>query len=85
MKIVWCKTTSSLGMTRRSYVSFLSPLAYVKPAKAVFGRLRTLQQIVALQNNVLALNKKQLKRPTRASLAPGHLPPSHSGIVNSPW
>jgi len=41
--------------------------------------------IVALQNNVLALNKKQLKRPTRASLAPGHLAPSRSGIVNSPW
>jgi len=41
--------------------------------------------IVALQNNVLALNKKQLKRPTRASLAPGQLAPSRSNIVNSPW
>jgi len=41
--------------------------------------------IVALQNNVLALNKRQLKRPTRASLAPGHSIPSHSDIVASPW
>jgi len=40
--------------------------------------------IVALQNNVLALNKKQLKRPSRASITPGFAP-SHSGIVNSPW
>jgi hypothetical protein len=26
--------------------------------------------VVALQNNVLSLNKKQLKKPTRTSLAP---------------
>ncbi|KAI0774253.1 VID27 cytoplasmic protein [Fomes fomentarius] len=40
--------------------------------------------IVALQNDVLAINKKNLKRPTRASLAPtsGR---SRSGIVNSPY
>jgi hypothetical protein len=42
-------------------------------------------QIVALQNDVLALNKKQLKRPTRESLAPGPLMGGHSDIVNSPW
>ncbi|RPD67184.1 VID27 cytoplasmic protein [Lentinus tigrinus ALCF2SS1-7] len=40
--------------------------------------------IVALQNDVLAINKKNLKRPTRASLAPtsGR---SRSSIVNSPY
>ncbi|KAL4076045.1 VID27 cytoplasmic protein-domain-containing protein [Scleroderma citrinum] len=39
--------------------------------------------IVALENNVLAINKKNLKRPTRASLAtPIH---SRSSIVNSPY
>ncbi|KAF8974505.1 VID27 cytoplasmic protein [Flammula alnicola] len=39
--------------------------------------------IVALDNNVLAVNKKNLKRPTRHSLAPGFQ--SHSSIVNSPY
>lgn len=39
--------------------------------------------IVALNNNVLAVNKKNLKRPTRQSLAPGFQ--SHSSIVNSPY
>ncbi|KAK2466258.1 hypothetical protein APHAL10511_001900 [Amanita phalloides] len=39
--------------------------------------------IVALQNNVLAVNKKQLKKPTRKSLAPGL--PSRSSIVNAPF
>ncbi|RDX55595.1 VID27 cytoplasmic protein [Lentinus brumalis] len=40
--------------------------------------------IVALQNDVLAVNKKNLKRPTRASLAPtsGR---SRSNIVNTPY
>ncbi|RXW24724.1 hypothetical protein EST38_g1161 [Candolleomyces aberdarensis] len=40
--------------------------------------------IVALDNNVLAINKKNLKRPTRQSLAApvGH---SRSSIVNSPY
>ncbi|KAI0796688.1 VID27 cytoplasmic protein [Abortiporus biennis] len=42
--------------------------------------------IVALSNNVLAVNKKNLRRPTRASLATPmkHLQ-SRSGIVNSPF
>jgi len=40
-------------------------------------------QIVALQNDVLTLNKKSLKRPTRTSLAPQTR--SRSGIVNSPF
>ncbi|KAF8897592.1 VID27 cytoplasmic protein [Infundibulicybe gibba] len=40
--------------------------------------------IVALQNNVLAINKKNLKKPNRQSLAPGNLR-SHSNIVNSPY
>ncbi|KAF9485299.1 VID27 cytoplasmic protein [Pholiota conissans] len=39
--------------------------------------------IVALDNNVLAVNKKNLKRPTRYSLAPGLQ--SHSSIVNTPY
>jgi hypothetical protein len=39
--------------------------------------------VVALHNNVLAVNKKQLKKPTRQSLAPGQL--SRSSIVNSPY
>ncbi|KAI0650792.1 VID27 cytoplasmic protein [Trametes meyenii] len=38
--------------------------------------------IVALQNDVLAINKKNLRRPTRASLAAGR---SRSSIVNSPY
>lgn len=44
------------------------------------------QQIVALQNNVLAINKKNLKKPTRQSLAPesGNIR-SRSNIVNSPY
>jgi hypothetical protein len=46
--------------------------------------LTLLYQIVALQNNVLNINKKNLKRPTRASLAPGPRV-SRSGIVNSPY
>ncbi|OBZ70393.1 Vacuolar import and degradation protein 27 [Grifola frondosa] len=42
--------------------------------------------IVALQNNVLAVNKKSLKRPTRASLGtPTHNVRSRSSIVNSPY
>ncbi|KAI0723285.1 VID27 cytoplasmic protein [Earliella scabrosa] len=40
--------------------------------------------IVALQNDVLAINKKNLKRPTRASLAPAG-GRSRSSIVNSPY
>ncbi|KAJ6536630.1 VID27 cytoplasmic protein [Mycena sp. CBHHK59/15] len=40
--------------------------------------------IVALANNVVAVNKKQLRRPTRVSLgAPSRR--SHSGIVNAPF
>ncbi|OSD04231.1 VID27 cytoplasmic protein [Trametes coccinea BRFM310] len=39
--------------------------------------------IVALQNDVLAINKKSLKRPTRASLAAGSR--SRSSIVNTPY
>ncbi|KAI9001032.1 VID27 cytoplasmic protein [Trametes punicea] len=39
--------------------------------------------IVALQNDVLAVNKKNLRRPTRASLAPEG--PSRSSIVDSPY
>jgi len=41
--------------------------------------------IVALENNVLAINKKNLKRPTRTSLAPTSSLQSRSGIVNSPY
>jgi len=42
--------------------------------------------IVALSNNVLAVNKKNLKRPTRHSLAPAQAGiHSHSSIVNSPY
>ncbi|KAI0081752.1 VID27-domain-containing protein [Panus rudis PR-1116 ss-1] len=42
--------------------------------------------IVALQNNVLAVNKKSLKRPTRASLAtPRRSVQSSSDIVNAPY
>ncbi|KAK7060585.1 Vacuolar import and degradation protein 27 [Paramarasmius palmivorus] len=37
--------------------------------------------IVALKNNVLAIDKKSLKKPTRQSLAPK----SRSSIVNSPY
>ncbi|CAA7259820.1 unnamed protein product [Cyclocybe aegerita] len=37
--------------------------------------------IVALNNNVLALNKKNLRKPNRHSLAPQ----SHSSIVNAPF
>jgi len=40
--------------------------------------------IVALNNNVLALNKKNLKRPTRQSLAPSATY-SRSSIVNAPY
>jgi hypothetical protein len=40
--------------------------------------------IVALNNNVLALNKKSLKKPTRLSLAPS-TSFTHSSIVNSPY
>ncbi|KAF8621633.1 hypothetical protein AX15_007651 [Amanita polypyramis BW_CC] len=39
--------------------------------------------VVALQNNVLAVNKKQLKKPTRKSLAPNLQ--SGSSIVNTPY
>ncbi|KAH8105865.1 VID27 cytoplasmic protein [Cristinia sonorae] len=42
--------------------------------------------IVALQNNVLAVNKKNLRRPTRASLAtPTRGVQSRSNIVNTPY
>ncbi|KZT74368.1 VID27 cytoplasmic protein [Daedalea quercina L-15889] len=42
--------------------------------------------IVALQNNVLAVNKKSLKRPTRASIAtPRRSLRSRSNIVNAPF
>ncbi|TCD69662.1 hypothetical protein EIP91_006679 [Steccherinum ochraceum] len=42
--------------------------------------------IVALQNNVLAVNKKNLRRPTRASLAtPTRHLASRSDIVDSPY
>ncbi|EGO01947.1 hypothetical protein SERLA73DRAFT_166460 [Serpula lacrymans var. lacrymans S7.3] len=41
--------------------------------------------IVALQNNVLAINKKNLKRPTRTSLAPSTSFRSRSNIVNAPY
>ncbi|ETW83963.1 hypothetical protein HETIRDRAFT_381245 [Heterobasidion irregulare TC 32-1] len=42
--------------------------------------------IVALQNDVLSVNKKSLKRPTRTSLAPERRSSrSHSGIVNAPF
>jgi len=41
--------------------------------------------IVALQNNVIAVNKKSLKRPTRASLAPMDSLHTRSHIVNSPY
>ncbi|KAF7969306.1 hypothetical protein HWV62_27735 [Athelia sp. TMB] len=40
--------------------------------------------IVALQNNVIAINKKNLKKPTRSSLA-APTNSSRSGIVNSPY
>ncbi|OJA19004.1 hypothetical protein AZE42_00344 [Rhizopogon vesiculosus] len=44
------------------------------------------QIIVALQNNVLAINKKNLKRPTRTSLAaPTTSLRSRSSIVHSPY
>ncbi|KAG1752734.1 VID27 cytoplasmic protein-domain-containing protein [Suillus paluster] len=44
------------------------------------------QIIVALQNNVLAINKKNLKRPTRVSLAaPMSSLRSRSSIVDSPY
>lgn len=44
------------------------------------------QIIVALQNNVLAINKKNLKRPTRNSLAtPMSSLQSRSSIVDSPY
>lgn len=79
MKTVWCRITSSSEMTRRSCVSGVGRLDLNTLTRDTVG------QIVALQNDVLALNKKQLKRPTRASLAPAHSVPSHSDIVNSPW
>ncbi|CAK5262685.1 unnamed protein product [Mycena citricolor] len=42
--------------------------------------------IVALKNNVVAVNKQHLKRPTRASLGvPRRVSQSHSGIVNAPY
>ncbi|KIK68080.1 hypothetical protein GYMLUDRAFT_36908 [Collybiopsis luxurians FD-317 M1] len=40
--------------------------------------------IVALRNDVLQVNKKALKKPTRRSLGAGVVT-SHSDIVNSPW
>ncbi|KAF7352740.1 hypothetical protein MVEN_01240200 [Mycena venus] len=42
--------------------------------------------IVALANNVVAVNKQQLKRPTRVSLGvPRRSSRSHSAIVNAPF
>ncbi|KDQ64569.1 hypothetical protein JAAARDRAFT_28213 [Jaapia argillacea MUCL 33604] len=42
--------------------------------------------IIALQNNVLAVNKRNLLKPSRVSLAPGgHSSRSRSGIVNTPY
>ncbi|KAJ7665555.1 VID27 cytoplasmic protein [Mycena rosella] len=42
--------------------------------------------IVALANNVVAVNKQQLKRPTRVSLgAPRRSSRGHSAIVNAPF
>ncbi|KAI0307163.1 VID27 cytoplasmic protein [Multifurca ochricompacta] len=42
--------------------------------------------IVALQNNVLSVNKKNLRKPTRTSLAPERRNTrSHSDIVNTPY
>ncbi|KAF5390668.1 hypothetical protein D9757_002743 [Collybiopsis confluens] len=41
--------------------------------------------IVALRNDVLQVNKKSLKKPTRRSLGAGAAVASHSDIVNSPW
>lgn len=43
-------------------------------------------KIVALENNVLAINKRNLKRPTRESLAtPMENLRTRSSIVNSPY
>ena len=43
-------------------------------------------QIVALQNNVLSVNKKSLRKPTRTSLAPERRTTrGHSDIVNAPY
>jgi len=42
------------------------------------------QIVVALNNNVLAVNKKNLKKPTRYSLSAKVLP-SNSNIVNAPY
>ena len=77
-----CKTASSLATTRRSYVSNGEPPPFLRP-RAPDLRIAALQ-IVALQNDVLAINKKNLKRPTRASLAPGG-GRSRSSMVNSPY
>jgi hypothetical protein len=42
--------------------------------------------IVALQNDVLSVNKKSLRKPTRTSLAPERRNTrSRSGIVNAPY
>ncbi|KAH9006819.1 VID27 cytoplasmic protein [Lactarius hatsudake] len=42
--------------------------------------------IVALQNNVLSVNKKNLRKPTRTSLAPERRSTrGHSDIVNAPY
>ncbi|KAG6816936.1 hypothetical protein H0H87_001638 [Tephrocybe sp. NHM501043] len=41
--------------------------------------------IVALDNNILAVNKKNLKKPTRHSLAPEGSFGSRSNIVNAPY
>ncbi|KAF7301722.1 hypothetical protein MIND_00737800 [Mycena indigotica] len=42
--------------------------------------------IVAMANNVVSMNKQQLKRPTRMSLgAPRRSSRSHSAIVNAPY
>lgn len=74
------KTTSSSATIRTSCVTFSRA-----PSSFRSHDPKNLQ-IVALENNVLAVNKKNLKRPTRASLAtPTRNLQSKSGIVNSPY
>lgn len=70
------KTTSCSVMINRLYV-----------LSSIMGNTLTKQpvQVVALENNVEGINKKNLKRPTRASLAPATGRKSYSGIVNSPY
>ena len=78
-----CKTISSLATIRRSCVFHGYAVHMPMHEAHALSRLSVLQ-IVALQNDVLAINKKNLKRPTRASLAPS-AGRSRSSIVNSPY